>query len=194
MSEPPTPLPFATRLWFAWMCFFRVLFDGEFAARAWVAREPARLPASPASAAPKPADPKPAEPPKAPAPPDGSAALQLLSILQREGRLVDFLEQDVASFSDADVGAAARVVHEGCRKALRAHVTVSPVRDEEEGASVELPAGFDAQRVKLTGNVQGKGPYRGKIVHRGWRAAEIKLPTLVAGHDPRILAAAEVEI
>src|SRR6185369_11868734 len=90
--------------------------------------------------------------------PSTDAALQLLSLLQREGRLVDFLEEDVASFTDADIGAAARVVHSGCRKALREHVTLEPVRGEDEGAKVTLPSGAD-QAVKLTGNVQGKGPH-----------------------------------
>ena len=77
---------------------------------------------------------------------DAAPALQLLALFQREGRLVDFLQQDIASFPDADVGAAARVVHEGCRKALRAHAEIAPVRAEEEGARVTLEAGFDPTR------------------------------------------------
>ncbi|WP_437479558.1 DUF2760 domain-containing protein [Sorangium sp. So ce1014] len=197
------PLPWSTRLWFAFACFFRVLFDPRFAARAWQARE--------AAAALPPAER--AEPQKlerarksgaAPAPeavsiepapaPGVSSALQLLSLLQREGRLVDFLEQDIASFGDADVGVAARMVHEGCRKALRSHAKLAPVRREEEGAKVTLESGYNPSEIKLIGNVSGSAPYRGALRHRGWRVDELSLPTPVAGHDARILAPAEVEL
>lgn len=192
MSDPTdTPLPFSTRLWFAFVCLFRVLFDGRFAARVWRAREaePALPPAEP------PAPPKLEAPaPAPPAAPSMTPALQLLALLQREGRLVDFLEQDVASFGDAEIGAAARVVHEGCRKALRSHATLTPVRSEDEGAKVTLQAGFSASEVKLIGNVTGSAPFTGVLRHRGWRAATLSLPTPVAGHDPNILAPAEVEL
>jgi hypothetical protein len=183
-------LPLATRLWFAWLCFFRILFDGRFAARVWGAREAPQLapPPSVQPAVPVP----PATPVLRAAPPN--AALQLLSLLQREGRLVDFLQQEIASFSDADVGAAARVVHEGCRKALRAHASIEPVRQEAEGARVTLAAGFPPDEVKLVGDVKGEPPYAGVLRHRGWRASNVELPQIVGGHDVRILAPAEVEL
>ena len=197
-------MPVLTRLWFAWVCFFRVLFDGAFAARASAVRH--ALPPGP-GATPEPSAPEPSapesrthEPVAAPAPiaaPTSSArdgALQLLALLQREGRLVDFLQQDIAAFDDADIGATARVVHEGCRKALRSHVKVAPLRSEEEGASITLEAGFDAQAVKLTGNVQGKGPFAGTLRHRGWRATDVTLPSTVKGHDPTLICPAEVEL
>ncbi|WP_437965439.1 DUF2760 domain-containing protein [Sorangium sp. So ce260] len=207
------PLPWSTRLWFAFACFFRVLFDPQFAARAWQARdaaaalppaeraEPQRLeraragsaPAAPAAAEREPA-PAPAPTPAPAAAPGVSSALQLLSLLQREGRLVDFLEQDIASFGDADVGVAARMVHEGCRKALRSHAKLAPVRPEEEGAKVTLEAGYSPSEIKLIGNVSGSAPYRGVLRHRGWRADELSLPTPVAGHDASIIAPAEVEL
>jgi Domain of unknown function (DUF2760) len=178
-------LSFISRVWFAWVCYFRVLFDGAFAARAWGVRAAKALPA-PA--------PAPAPAPSRATAADATSALQLLSLLQREGRLVDFLQQDVATFSDADVAAAARVVHEGCRKALSSHVTVEPVRKEEEGARVTLAAGFDADQVKLVGDVRGEPPYTGVLRHRGWRAAKIDLPRLVGEHDTHVLAPAEVEL
>jgi len=118
--------------------------------------------------------------------------LQLLALFQREGRFVDFLEEEVAGFSDADIGAAARVVHSGCRKALRDHVKLEPVRKEEEGAKVTLET--SPAEVKLTGNVAGSGPYTGTLRHRGWRATDVSLPIAVAGHDARIVAQAEVEL
>jgi len=180
-------LSFGSRLLFAWACFFRVLFDGRFAARALAVRDGAPAPAAPTV---------PAAPAVAPlaARADETAALQLLSLLQREGRLVDFLQQDIASFPDADVGVAARVVHEGCRKALRAHATLEPVRAEDEGARVTLAAGFDADAVKLVGEVKGEPPYAGVLRHRGWRVKRLELPALVGEHDVHVLAPAEVEL
>jgi hypothetical protein len=232
------PLPFGTRLWFAWVCFFRVLFDGVFAGQVHLVAERG-LPAGPpepkslaeakesggkdgdaaakaAAEAVRKAEAATeaargdlaaarqeletakklldaARKDEAPRP-THEAALQLLALLQREGRLVDFLEEDVASFADADIGAAARVVHAGCRKALRDHVKLAPVRDEAEGAKVSLPEGFDPSAVKLTGDVQGKGPFTGTLRHRGWRAAEVSMPVAVAGHDARVVAQAEVEL
>jgi hypothetical protein len=183
-------LPFITRLWFAWLCFFKVLFDGRFAASVWGATEGRALLAA------KQAPSLPA-PPRAPSivkAADGTAALQLLSLLQREGRLVDFLQQDIASFPDADVGAAARVVHEGCRKALRAHAQIGPVRTEAEGSRVNLAGEFDPDEVKLVGDVKGEPPYAGVLRHRGWKATKLELPNVVGEHDARILAPAEVEL
>lgn len=185
-----TPLPFATRLWFAWSCFFRVLFDPLFAGGVWTVSERAagRLPA-----APEPEE-KPKPVPAVPPPPPADAALQLLALLQREGRLVDFLEQDVTSFPDAEIGAAARVVHDGCRKAIRSHVEIAPVRVEEEGTRVTIAAGFPPSEIKLSGNVSGAGPFQGVVRHRGWKVNAVTLPTPVTGHDARILAPAEVEL
>lgn len=193
MPEPT--LSFPTRLWFAWICFFRVLFDGAFAQRAWDAREPAALPPAPEPPRLDPPKPEPVMEIEAEAKaPSTEPALALLALLQREGRLVDFLEQDVAGFADAEIGAVARVVHEGCRKALREHVTIEPVRAEQEGASVTLKAGFSPSEIKLSGNVAGSAPYRGVLRHRGWRAAKASLPVPVAGHDASVLAPAEVEL
>ncbi|MGD2073998.1 MAG: DUF2760 domain-containing protein [Gammaproteobacteria bacterium] len=123
-----------------------------------------------------------------------AAALQLLGLLQRDGRFIDFIEEDVAGYSDADVGAAARVVHEGCRKVIREHFTLEPVRVEAEGTGVTLEPGFDAAAVRLTGNVAGEPPFKGALTHRGWVAKETKLPRLAAGHNVNILAPAEVEL
>jgi hypothetical protein len=200
---PETSLPFTTRLWFAWVCFFRVLFDGSFAARAWSARDalpPAEPPKAlePPAAKPEPpketaASPEPSKP-QSPKPEPLTPALQLLALLQREGRLIDFLEQDIEPFSDADIGSTVRVVHAGCRKALRSHVKITPVRAEAEDTSITLPEGYNPLEIKLSGNVKGSAPYKGILRHRGWRARDLALPTPVAGHDPSILAPAEVEL
>jgi hypothetical protein len=192
VSDPPS-LPFLTRLWFAYVVFFRILFNGIYAAELHSPKALVPAPAEPKKLEPAKVEPK-TEPKKEPEPPSLDAALQLLALLQREGRFVDFLEEDVASFADADIGAAARVVHSGCRKALREHIKLEPVRTEEEGVQITLPEPLDVAEVKLTGNVSGKGPFTGALRHRGWRVAEITLPTAVAGHDARILAQAEVEL
>ena len=95
-------------------------------------------------------------------------ALHVLAILQRDGRFIDFLQEDVAAFSDSEVGAAARAVHAGCKKAVSAYFTFVPVRSEPEGADVTVESGFDPARISLTGNVVGKPPFRGTLRHHGW--------------------------
>ncbi|MGV4827119.1 DUF2760 domain-containing protein, partial [Burkholderia pseudomallei] len=119
---------------------------------------------------------------------------QLLGLLQRDARLIDFVEEDIAGYSDADIGAAARIVHDGCRATLREHFTIRPVRDEAEGARVTIGEGFDAAAIRLTGNVVGQPPFHGSISHRGWRVDAVRLPKLNPGHDASIIAPAEVAL
>lgn len=158
------------------------------------------------AAAPAVSAPAPVAPPEAPQPqvavqqppalkvnsPD--AALQLLGLLQQEARFVDFLQEDLKGFSDADVGAAARVVHEGGRKTLQQYFTLQAIRSEDEESRITLPAGFNAAEVRVTGNVVGQPPFTGTLIHRGWRVTDITLPKLAEGHDARIIAPAEVEL
>jgi hypothetical protein len=167
----PTPAPsFLARLALAW----RVLFDLP------LARQVAAL--APAAAA---------EPP-----PERvhAAALAMLALLQREGRLVDFLQEEVATFTDAEIGAAARIVHAGSRKALQQYLTLEPALNEAEGASVTVLEGFSAERIRLTGNVTGEPPFRGALKHHGWIASSVRLPAVSETLDPRIIAPAEVEL
>jgi hypothetical protein len=123
-----------------------------------------------------------------------NAALQLLALLQQDGRFIDFLREDVTAYSDAEIGAAARVVHTGCRQALDRHFTMAPVRPESEGARITLQSGFDPAAVRLTGRVLGEPPFTGRLAHRGWRVTETRLPQVASGHDLSILAPAEVEL
>ncbi len=123
-----------------------------------------------------------------------TAALQLLGLLQREARFIDFVQEDVQAYGDAEIGAAARVVHEGCRKVLREHFTFEPVRAEAEGSRLTLQPGFDAAAVRVTGHVVGQPPFTGTLGHRGWRATETRLPKLGQGRDASVLAQAEVEL
>ena len=123
-----------------------------------------------------------------------TAALQLLGLLQREARFVDFIQEDVAPYSDAEIGAAARVVHGGCRKLLAEHFTLAPVRAEAEGSRVTLAAGFDAAAVRLTGNVVGQAPFTGTLSHRGWQVTQVRLPQLTDARAAAVIAQAEVEL
>jgi hypothetical protein len=136
------------------------------------------------------------KPPAPPAPSTSpeSFALHVLHLLQRDGRLVDFLSEDLNGFSDAEIGAAARTVHEGCRKTLQAYVELEPVYREAEGARVTVGQGFDASAVRLTGNVVGAPPFQGSLKHHGWRVKKAAFPAPPPGEAVKILAPAEVEL
>jgi hypothetical protein len=125
---------------------------------------------------------------------DPTSALQLLGLLQRDGRLIDFLEEDVSHYTDAEIGAAVRLVHEGCRKVLAERFQIEPVLPQTEGSRVRLEPGFDAAAIQPTGELVGEPPFNGTLVHRGWRAKEVRLPKVAAGHDCNVLAPAEVEL
>jgi Domain of unknown function (DUF2760) len=122
------------------------------------------------------------------------AALQVLGLLQKEARFIDFIKEDITAYSDADIGAAARVVHEGCNKALNEHFSLAPIRNEQEGSNINVPVGFDAAAIRLTGNIVGAAPFSGTLVHKGWQVTEVRLPKLTQGHNPNIVAAAEIEL
>jgi hypothetical protein len=194
---------FFLRLAMAFVLFWRVLLRPEVArALLPVYRGADALPppGGAPEAAPRPAAPAPvALPAPAPVrevPPEvrHASGLQVLAMLQREGRLVDFLQEEVAPFSNEEVGAAARIVHEGCRKVLRQLVDLEPVLPESEGARVTVPAGFDANRIGLTGNVAGQPPFQGTLKHPGWAVRSLRFPTISETLDARILARAEVEL
>ncbi|MBC7977755.1 MAG: DUF2760 domain-containing protein [Myxococcales bacterium] len=121
-------------------------------------------------------------------------ALALLALLQREGRLVDFLREPLDGFADADIGAAARDVHRGCRKVLEQHLTFEPVMPGAEEAKVSVPKGFDPAEIRLIGEARGEPPFRGTLRHHGWRVVDAKLPTLSEGVDRMVVAPAEVEL
>ncbi|MDR5817749.1 DUF2760 domain-containing protein [Caballeronia sp. LZ033] len=187
---------FFGRIGIAFGAFFGVLGNAAFAGRVQRLRDAPHAPEA-APAAPEP--PKPAAAPVQPAPSalkeaSPVAALQLLALLQRDARFVDFVEEDIAKYSDADIGAAARLVHDGCRAVLREHFTINPVRSEAEGSRITLQEGFDAAAVRLTGNVVGRAPFSGSISHRGWKVEDTRLPKLAPSHDASIVAPAEVEL
>ena len=120
----------------------------------------------------------------------------LLGIFQEKGRFIDFLMEDIAPYSDADVGSVARAVHLGCKAALNDHFRIEAICPEGEGASVTIPAGYAADEVRLVGNLSGEAPFTGKIVHKGWRTSSVKLPRLLNADKSRlpVIAAAQVEV
>lgn len=193
MTRPIPSLP--RRIALAFGSFFSILSRPDFAANVDQLRT-APLPSAPVIPSPEPAAVTPPAPAPAPAPQaaPATAALQLLGLLQREARFIDFIEEDIAAYGDADIGAAARVVHEGCRKVLREHFSLAPVRTEAEGSRITLPAGFDAAAIRLTGNVVGQPPFAGTVSHRGWRVTDTRLPRMADGHDAAIVAQAQVEL
>ena len=174
-------LSFTARLALVW----KILIDSTFAARAQNAGQTSQ--SSSASLAVSKAPPQ-----LHSATPD--AALQLLGLLQQEGRLIDFLHEDVSQYSDADIGAAARVVHQGCLKVLNQHFKIAPISTQDEGSRLSLEPGFDAAAYRVTGNVVGQAPFNGTLSHRGWRATANHLPKIAEGHDVAVLAPAEVEL
>lgn len=158
------------------------------------------LMAKPAPATPAP-EPKPT-PARAPAPEPAStrqAEAQILAVLgafQAKGRLIDFLKDDVAAYSDAQVGAAARVVQQGCKGALDDLFEIAPVSMEKEGSLVTVPEGAPSDEYRLAGKVSGAPPFRGTLTHKGWKATRVKLPRVLAGADDRLppIAPAQVEL
>jgi hypothetical protein len=155
------------RIALAFKAFWKILTDPETASRV----EPALSPA--------------------PTGPD----LRILAVLQRDGRLVDFLLEDLDAYPDSQIGAAVRDIHRDCRKVLRNYLTLEPVIGSPEGGPVTVPTDFDPAEVRLTGNVSGSPPFQGVLKHPGWRVKSIHLPVLpVAKKETTILAPAEVEI
>ncbi len=173
------------RIVLAFRCFFALLFKGELSpeiigdlglSRRTATAQPA------VSAAPQPKLLKPAD-----------GALQFLSILQRDSRLVDFLMEDISAYADDQIGAAVRELHDQCRDSVARYVTLQPVIDGVEGTFAQAPSA-DPNLVKFVGNVPAKPPSGGSLRHKGWRAAKVDLPPLPAGQDPNIIAPAEIEI
>ncbi len=165
------------RIWLAIRSFFSILFRGSLPDDALTQLGLIRR------SAPK--------PPAAPRPTDGAA--QMLSILQRDARLIDFIMEDIVAYSDDQVGAAVRGVHDQARESLSRYVKLEPVIDGVEGTFTKA-AVSDPAAVKFVGNVPAGKPSGGLLRHKGWRASKIDLPPLNPKQDSSILAPAEIEI
>ena len=197
-----------SRLFLAFLCFFRILFGKKLPPGAMRFLPESTTPVAPEApvakepTAPKPprpqdtgtARPEPDKPRISAAQHHRDGALALLALLQREGRLVDFLREPLDGFSDADIGAAARDVHRGCRKVLDQHLSLEPVMPGSEEAKVSVPKGFDPAEIRLIGEAKGEPPFRGTLRHHGWRVVDARLPALADGIDRMVVAPAEVEL
>ncbi len=172
------------RIGLAFRCFFNLLFQGELSSEVITTLGLTRREAP--VAAPKPAA-------ALPVAKTSDGALQILGILQRDSRLVDFLMEDIASYSDDQIGAAVRELHDQCRDSIARYVTLQPVIDGVEGTFTKAPSN-DPNMIKFIGNVPAKPPTGGTLRHKGWRAAKIDLPALSAKQDAAIIAPAEIEI
>ena len=120
--------------------------------------------------------------------------LHLLTVLQREGRLVDFFQEDLDAYADDQIGAAVRNIHGNCRKILAKSLALEPIVADAEGTSVTVEADFNPDSIKLTGRVTGEPPFTGTVRHKGWRVQKADLPDLTAIKDPSVIAPAEIEI
>jgi hypothetical protein len=176
-----------SRILLAFRAFFNILFKGRLSDALASSLGLSRRAAAPASAA------KPSASAAAPAAQTSDGALQMLGILQRDSRLLDFLMEDVAAYSDDQIGAAVRELHDQCRDSVSRYVTLQPVIDGVEGTFVQAPS-KDPNLVKFVGNVPAKPPSGGTLRHKGWRAAKVNMPPLAAKQDATILAPAEIEI
>ena len=175
------------RILLAFRCFFNILFQGRLSDPAITELGLSRRSAGGQSAAPK------AAAPAAPVAKTSDGALQILGILQRDSRLIDFLMEDITSYSDDQVGAAVRELHNQCRDAVTRYVTLQPVIDSVEGTFTKAPS-KDPNVVKFIGNVPATPPPGGILRHKGWRAVKVDLPTLAAKQDAAVLAPAEIEV
>src|SRR5215468_11139506 len=122
--------------------------------------------------------------------------VSFLATFQERGRLIDFLMDDITTYDDVQVGAAARIVHQGCKAALQEHFEIRPLREEREGSSVTITAGYPADEYRLIGKISGPAPFSGTLVHHGWKADSVKLPRLVRVDPDRLptIAPAEIEL
>lgn len=134
-------------------------------------------------------------PAPSPPPPVRNDAVTLLAMLQREARLVDFLQESLDSYSNEQIGAAVRDVHRDSRAVLDKAFALQPVSDQAEGQPVTIPAGFDPAQYRLTGNVTGEAPHQGKLCHHGWRVSRCDLPQWQgAAETANVVMPAEVEL
>lgn len=180
------------RVWIAFRAFFAALFSGATATRLKLAlnNQPALAPA-PEAPIPKPASIAPPPKPK----PAQSEAITLLATLQREARLVDFLKEDLSGYSDDQIGAAVRDIHRDSGAVLDRIFAIGPILNEDEGASVQVPAAFDAARYRLTGKLTGMAPFQGTLRHHGWQVTQCSLPEFTGSESAaKTIMPAEVEL
>ena len=127
--------------------------------------------------------------------PKRSEAITLIAALQREARLVDLVQEPLDSYTDEQIGGAARNVLKDSAAVLDRFFALRPMLSQQEGATLDVPATYDPARYRLTGKVEGSGPFRGRLTHKGWIATTCSLPTWTGSKDAAlVIAPAEVEV
>ncbi|WP_010582556.1 DUF2760 domain-containing protein [Schlesneria paludicola] len=182
----------AGRVSTAFRAFFAALANREAAERIDHALKDQPTTESPVA----PALPSRAEPVKtAPERPKQNEAVTLLATLQREARLVDFLKEEISGYSDEQIGAAVREIHRESASVLNRMFAIQPVLEQDEGASVEVPEGFDPARYRLTGKISGQAPFRGTLRHHGWIVTRSEFPEFIGNESAaKTICPAEVEV
>jgi hypothetical protein len=145
------------------------------------------------AAAPTPA-PAAIQPPVAAANQAEAEVVAFFALLQEKGRFVDFLMEDITSYDDTQVGAAARVIHQGCRQVLQEHFNVSAISESEEGSQVTVPAGYAGDQFRIVGKLSGDPPFTGTLIHKGWKTEFVRLPRIAKTERLPAIAPAEVEL
>jgi hypothetical protein len=182
-------IAFSTRVSYAFRCFFALLTTGEIPQD--IAREVIATFSTPSMTVAA----RPVTTATEKAPDDSvDRAIQVLALFQRDGRLVDFLAEDVSPYPDSQLGAAVRAIHDSCRQVLDRYVKLEPIISAEEDQPVTIPSAIDPAAIKLIGNIAGTPPAKGVLRHRGWKAVEVNLPSLPQGTGRKIVAPAEIEI
>jgi hypothetical protein len=187
-------LGFSTRLSFAFRCFVSLVFQGKIPQDISQTLGQVKPEVAPLATAAKATPAAPKVGGDKPSLESLDRAVQMLALLQRDGRLVDFLEEDVSAYPDGQLGAAVRSIHTSCRQVLERYIKLEPILSSEEDQPVTVPVGFDPAAIKLVGNVTGEPPIRGLLRHRGWRVTGVTLPSLPQGSGKAIVAPAEVEV
>jgi Domain of unknown function (DUF2760) len=184
---------FWDRAVFAFRCFFSILFHADIPDDIVqkLGKPHSPIPQTPASAQPSASRLNDVQRPASEA---SDRAVQMLALLQRDGRLIDFLAENISSYPDTQLGAAVRTIHEACRRALDRYVKLEPILNSEEDQPVTVQPGFDPAAIKLLGNVTGEPPVRGVLRHKGWHVKQMNLPPLPQGSGRMVIAPAEVEL
>jgi hypothetical protein len=184
---------FWKRINFGFRCLFSILLHGDIPQdiAQELLRPPARIVAFPGGDASRTIN---AQDEGKPATESLDRAVQILALLQRDGRFIDFLTEDVTAYPDEQLGAAVRSIHESCRQVLERYVTLEPVAGSAEDQPFIVETGFDPASIKLIGNVRGEPPIKGVLRHRGWRVKELRLPSLPPDTGRMVVAPAEVEV
>src|SRR5580700_8149932 len=178
---------FWERVAIAFRCFFSILLHGDLPSD--IAQKQVQ-PAGPPSPMPTAAQASASRPKETerPASEEFDRAVQMLSLLQRDGRLIDFLAENISAYPDAQIGAAVRTIHDTCQQVLDHYLKLEPILNSAEDEPVTVPAGFDPAAIKLIGSVGGAPPVRGVLRHKGWRVREVNLPPLPPGAGRMVVA------